>query len=109
MPRHVSPEAVPALAKRSAVVDPPMSVCVVLAVANGIADFDSPSVRVSRSKRKELFPVIRRRRCWQGLRGEGGRRLADVLPALGESLLRILLDSGREGLRGAGDRGCGRN
>lgn len=105
MPRHVSPEAVPALAKRSAVVDPPMSVCVVLAVANGIADFDSPGVRVSRSKRKQLFPVIRRRRCW----GEGGRRLADVLPALGESLLRILLDSGREGLRGAGDLGCGRN
>lgn len=105
MPRHVSPEAVPALAKRSAVVDPPMSVCVVLAVANGIADFDSPGVRVSRSKRKQLFPVIRRRRC----RGEGGGRLADVLPALGESLLRILLDSGREGLRGAGDRGCGRN
>lgn len=105
MPRHVSPEAVPALAKRSAVVDPPMSVCVVLAVANGIADFNSPGVRVSRSKRKQLFPVIRRRRC----RGEGGRRLADVLPALGESLLRILLDSGREGLRGAGDQGCGRN
>lgn len=105
MPRHVSPEAVPALAKRSAVVDPPMSVCVVLAVANGIADFDSPGVRVSRNKRKQLFPVIRRRRC----RGEGGGRLADVLPALGESLLRILLDSGREGLRGAGDLGCGRN
>lgn len=105
MPRHVSPETVPALAKRSAVVDPPMSVCVVLTVANGIADFDSPGVRVSRSKRKQLFPVIRRRRC----QGEGGRRLADVLPALGESLLRILLDSGREGLRGAGDRGCGRN
>lgn len=105
MPRHVSPEAVPALAKRSAVVDPPMSVCVVLAVANGIADFDSPGVRVSRSKRKQLFPVIRRRRC----RGEGDGRLADVLPALGESLLRILLDSGREGLRGAGDQGCGRN
>lgn len=99
-------------------VDLLISVCVVLAVENGTADFNSPVIRVRGglwlgNGRKQPLPVIKRLSCPQGPRREGGTWRMSYLPLETASLdtlpLRFLLDSDRKGLSGAGDRGCSGN